>query len=200
VRATPRLRIALLNWFLDNNEPLVGDLIEECAHRSRTWFWRQLMFALLARTAADAAAAWRDPARLIAPLASLAMFMVLCFQVVVVGSLLASVLPRTLVAGHEWLALVVLLSLPVGWGTGNVTRRLHARSRVATVVLCGASAAVIGLSDSFCTDFSGRGSLSSAWSPSHGSNGVRERTGGRGGLGLVQTRSGLCSNGTSTSA
>jgi hypothetical protein len=46
VKATPRLRIALLNWFLDNNEPLAGDLIEECAHRSRTWFWRQLMFAL----------------------------------------------------------------------------------------------------------------------------------------------------------
>jgi hypothetical protein len=145
VRATPRLRIALLNWFLDNNEPLAGDLIEECAHRSRTWFWRQLMFALLARTAAGAAAALRDPARLVAPLASLAMFMVLCFQVVVAGSLLASVLPRTRVAGHEWLALVVLLSLPVGWATGNLTRRLHARSRVATVVLCGASAAVIGL-------------------------------------------------------
>ena len=142
VRATPRLRIALLNWFLDNNEPLAGDLIEECAHRSRTWFWSQLMFALLARTAAGAAAALRDPARLIAPLASLAMFMVLCFQVVVAGSLLASVLPRTRVVGHEWLAVVVFLSLPVGWGTGNVTRRLHARSRVATVVLCGASAAV----------------------------------------------------------
>ena len=73
------------------------------------------------------------------------MFMVLCFQVVVAGSLLASVLPRTRVAGHEWLAIVALLSLSVGWGTGNVTRRLHARSRVATVALCGASAAVIGL-------------------------------------------------------
>jgi hypothetical protein len=144
-RAAPRLRIALLNWFLDNNEPLAGDLIEECANRSQTWFWRQLMFALLARTGAGGAPALRDPARLGAPLVSLAMFIVLCFQVVVAGSLLASVLPRTRVAGHEWLTFVVLLSFPIGWGTANVTRRLHARSRVATVVLCGASAAVIGL-------------------------------------------------------
>ena len=42
VRATPRLRIALLDWFLDSNEPLAGDLVEECAHRSRTWFWFNL--------------------------------------------------------------------------------------------------------------------------------------------------------------
>ena len=40
---TPRLRVALLNWFLGHNEPLAGDLIEESAHRSRVWFWRQLM-------------------------------------------------------------------------------------------------------------------------------------------------------------
>ena len=144
-RPTPRLRIGLVNWFLDDDEPLAGDLVEECSYRSRTWFWRQLMFAVLTRTAKSAAASLRDPAQLVGPLASLAMFMVLCFQVVVAGSLLASVLPRTRVAGHEWLALVVLLSLPAGWGTGNVMTRLHARSRVATVVLCGASAAVIGL-------------------------------------------------------
>ena len=145
VKATPlRLQIALLNWFLDN-EPLAGDLIEESAHRSRIWFWQQLMFALLVRTATRAAAVLRDPADLIAPLASLAMFMVLCFQVVVAGSLLASVLPRARVAGQEWLALVVLLSLPVGWGTGKVVGPLRARSRVATVALCGASAAGIGL-------------------------------------------------------
>jgi hypothetical protein len=140
----PRLRLALLNWFLDN-EPLAGDLIEESAYRSRTWFWHQLMFALLVRTATGAAAALRDPARLVAPLASLAMFMVLCFQVVAAGSLLASVLPPTRVAGQAWVGLVVLLSLPAGWGIGKVVRPLRARSRVATVVLCGASAAGIGL-------------------------------------------------------
>ena len=132
-RPTPRLRIGLVNWFLDDDEPLAGDLVEECSYRSRTWFWRQLMFAVLTRTAKSAAASLRDPAQLVGPLASLAMFMVLCFQVVVAGSLLASVLPRTRVAGPEWLALVVLLSLPVAWGTGNAMSRFTQRSRVATV-------------------------------------------------------------------
>lgn len=200
VRATPRLRIALVTWFLDNNEPLAGDLIEECAHRSRTWLWRQLMYALLARTTAGAVGALRDPARLVAPLASLAMFMVLCFQVVVAGSLLASVLPPTRVAGREWLALVVLLSLTVGWATGNLTRRLHERSRVGTVALCGASAAVIGLvTHSVLT------SASAVVFPALGAQAMAAMVFVSG---LVvgahscwfKRRSGLCSNGTSTSA
>jgi hypothetical protein len=143
--AIPRLRIVVLNWFLADNEPLAGDLIEECEHRSRTWFWRQLMFALLIRTVLGAAGTLRDPARMVAPLASVAMFLVLCFQVVVAGSLLAIVLPGTRVAGQRWLALVVFLSLPVGWGTGRVVCPLRARSRVATVGLCGVSGAGIGL-------------------------------------------------------
>ena len=66
VKATPRLRIALLNWFLDDNEPLAGDLIEECAHRSRRWFWRQLMFALLATNGDRRGGGLARPARLVA--------------------------------------------------------------------------------------------------------------------------------------
>lgn len=145
VKAIPRLRIAVLNWFLDDNEPLAGDLLEECEHRSRTWFWRQLMFALVVRTALGAAGLLRNPARLVAPLASVAMFLVLSFQVVVAGSLLAIVLPWTRVAGQRWLAVVMLLSVLVGWGTGKVMCSLRARSRVATVGLCGISGAGIGL-------------------------------------------------------
>ena len=145
MKAIPRLRIAVLNWFLDDNEPLAGDLIEECVHRSRTWFWRQLTFAVLIRIASGAAGTLRDPARMVAALASAAMFLVLCFQVVVAGSLLATVLPRTRVAGEGWLALVVLLSLPLGWATGRVVSPLRARSRVATVGLCGVSGGGIGL-------------------------------------------------------
>jgi hypothetical protein len=200
VKATPpRLQIALLTWFLDN-EPLAGDLIEESAHRSRTWFWQQLMFALLVRTATRAAAALRDPADLLAPLASLAMFMVLCFQVVVAGSLLASVLPRARVAGQEWLALVVLLSLPVGWGTGKVVGPLRARSRVATVALCGASAAGIGLVVHVVLS-----STAAVIFPAVGIQAVAAMVFVSGlligaGLWLIQTRSGLSSNGMSTSA
>ena len=44
----PRLPLALLHRFLGDNEPLVGDLIEEFqARRSRLWFWRQAIMAVL---------------------------------------------------------------------------------------------------------------------------------------------------------
>ena len=44
----PRLAVALLNRFLPDNEPLVGDLLEEFAVRkSRVWLWRQVVLALL---------------------------------------------------------------------------------------------------------------------------------------------------------
>jgi hypothetical protein len=145
VKAIPRLRIAVLNWFLDDNEPLAGDLIEEYEHRSRTWFWRQLMIAVLIRIVLGLAETLRDPARMVAALASAAMFLVLCFQVVVAGSLLAIVLPGARVAGQGWLALVVLSSLPLGWATGSLVCPLRARSRVATVGLCGVSGGGIGL-------------------------------------------------------
>jgi hypothetical protein len=44
----PRLAVALLNRFLPDNEPLVGDLLEEfAARKSRVWLWRQVVLALL---------------------------------------------------------------------------------------------------------------------------------------------------------
>lgn len=44
----PRLAQALLLRFVDDNEPLVGDLLEEfAARRSRLWFWRQVILAVL---------------------------------------------------------------------------------------------------------------------------------------------------------
>jgi hypothetical protein len=43
----PRLAVALLNCFLPDNEPLVGDLLEEFAvRRSRLWLWHQVVCAL----------------------------------------------------------------------------------------------------------------------------------------------------------
>ena len=44
----------------------------------------------------------------------------------------------------EWLLVFVLLSLPVAWFIGRAIGRLHYRSRAATVVIAGASAAVVG--------------------------------------------------------
>jgi hypothetical protein len=144
-RRVPWLRITLVRWLLDDNEPLAGDLVEECAQRSRTWFCRQLIFAVLTRTAADAAAALRDPARLLGLLGSLGMFIVLCFQVVVAGSLLARVLPLPRLDRPEWLNLVALLSFLFAWVLGQVINRVRERSRPATILLCGAGAAVAAL-------------------------------------------------------
>lgn len=140
MKRTLRLRLALLTRLLDN-EPLAGDLIEECAHRPRSWFWRQLMFAIMGRAATSAVAHFRDPSRLEEPLASLAVFGVLCFQVVVAGSLLNALLPAGRIERPEWLTFGVLLSFPVAWLTGKALSRLRPKHRLATVVLCGASAA-----------------------------------------------------------
>jgi hypothetical protein len=44
----PPLAVAVLQRFVQDNEPLVGDLIEEfAARRSRIWFWRQVVLAIL---------------------------------------------------------------------------------------------------------------------------------------------------------
>lgn len=46
----PRLAAALLRRFLHDNEPLVGDLLERFAvSRSRLWFWRQVLTAIVIR-------------------------------------------------------------------------------------------------------------------------------------------------------
>jgi hypothetical protein len=144
-RSAAWLRVALVSWFLDDEEPLAGDLVEECPYRSRTWFWRQLTFAVLTRTAIGGWAALRAPAQLVGPLASVGMFFVLCFQAVVAGSLLARLLPMPRIDHPQWLTFVVLLSFPVAWAIGKAMSRLRERSRPSAILLCGCSAAVAAL-------------------------------------------------------
>lgn len=44
----PRLALLLLDWFLPENDALVGDLVERfSAKRSRLWFWRETVQALV---------------------------------------------------------------------------------------------------------------------------------------------------------
>ncbi len=44
----PRLAVILLEHFAAGSEPLVGDLLEEFGTRqSRTWLWRQVLYAIL---------------------------------------------------------------------------------------------------------------------------------------------------------
>jgi hypothetical protein len=47
----PRLPLALLERCVPDNDPLVGDLLEGWLERSDAWFWRQVVLAVLSRTA-----------------------------------------------------------------------------------------------------------------------------------------------------
>jgi hypothetical protein len=85
------LQLALLPCLLGNDEPLVGDLVEEWPRRSSAWFWRQVVFAMLAKAGATVSAALREPQRLTGALGASAIFLILSFQVVVAA---ASVLAR----------------------------------------------------------------------------------------------------------
>lgn len=144
------LQLALLPYLLGGDEPLAGDLVEEWPRRSNAWFWRQVVFAMLAKAGATASAALREPQRLTGALGATAIFLILSFQVVVAGSLLDDLVRRidrtemTRIDHPEWLLVFVLLSLPVAWFIGRAIGRLHYRSRAATVVIAGASAAVVG--------------------------------------------------------
>ena len=149
VRRTP-FRVAILPYLLGDHEPLVGDLVEECPRRSNAWFWRQVMFAVLARTMTCASATLREPQRLSGGLADIAIFVILSFQVAVAGSLFDYLIRRidfaqvTRLSHPEWLIFVVLMSLPTAWVFGRAMGRLHRYSRVATVLACGACAAIVG--------------------------------------------------------
>lgn len=149
-KARTPLQIALLPYFLGDDEPLVGDLVEEWPRRSNAWFWRQIGFAMLAKAGATASAALREPQRLTGAIGATAIFLVLSFQVVVAGSLLDYLVRRidrtqmTRIDHPEWLLFFVLLSLPVAWFTGRAIGLLHHRSRAATVAIAGASAAGVG--------------------------------------------------------
>jgi len=149
VRRTP-LRVGILPYLLGDDEPLVGDLVEECPRRSNAWFWRQVIFAVSARTMTCASATLREPQRLAGGLAHIAIFVILSFQVAVAGSLLDDLIrkidvPQVARLSHpEWLIVVAVLSLPTAWMFGGAMRRLHRHSRVATVLACGACASIIG--------------------------------------------------------
>ena len=142
--------VALLLTLLGDEEPLVGDLLEESHRRSNFWLLRQVMFAVFARTLSGASATLREPQRLTGALGDVAMFLILGFQVAVAGSLLGDLLQpvgqrEAPGIGHPpSLWFVILLSLVVSWLVGRALGSLHRRSRIATVLVCGLSAAASG--------------------------------------------------------
>jgi hypothetical protein len=148
----PRSRLAdlLLRLMLDGNEPLIGDLVEESERRSTGWFWRQVVFAALVRGTTAGWASLREPHRLTGALAGCAIFVVLSFQAAVAGNLLHGLIQRLDLARFVWsdrsvhFPFVVLLSFAGAVAIGRGVRRVHGRSRVAAVLLCGAGAALAG--------------------------------------------------------
>lgn len=105
---------------------------------------------MLAKAGATASATLREPQRLTGALGGTAIFLILSFQVVVAGSLLDGLVRRidgtqmTRIDHPEWLLFFVLSSLPAAWFIGKAIGHPHHRSRTATVVIAGASAAVVG--------------------------------------------------------
>jgi hypothetical protein len=151
-RQPPRVALGLLEHLVADNEPLIGDLIEGCAERSHAWFWRQVLFVVIARTIAHAWTNFRQRATLEGALVSIAMLVVLSFQVVVAGGVLNYLLGRldvawvTRISDHpDWLTYLIVLSFMVASVIGRVTGCFHHRFRVAAVLVCGASATLAAL-------------------------------------------------------
>ncbi len=142
-----RCLVALLPLLLRDDDPLLGDLIEESSRRSLRWLWCQVRFVVYRRLMTSTSACLREPQRLGPGLSALGMLAGLIFQVVVAGSLLDDLMEQLVPVPRPWFGpagvmLVVLLSLPSAWLVGCAVRWLHPRSRLATVLICGASAAI----------------------------------------------------------
>jgi len=141
----------LLRLLPGDNEPLLGDLVEESERRSTGWLWRQVLFAMLARGTTAAKASLREPQRLTGALASFAIFVVLSFQAAVAGSLLRELIPRSDPGRSVWsdrpvpFPFAVLLLFASAVAIGGGVRHVHGRARVAAVLFCGATAALAGL-------------------------------------------------------
>ena len=137
--------VALLAWLLPGDDPLVGDLLEASAGRSRLWLWRQVLLAAPARLLF---AVRMDPRTSIErALVSTAMLALLGFSTVVVATLGAHVLvvndagwmPMTgRFRDWQWHATVPVFAGAVA--TGRLIGRFHHDHRVAAVVACGLSA------------------------------------------------------------
>jgi len=148
----PRLAEWLLEWIAPGNEALHGDLAEEMARgRSRAWYWRQVLGAAGAAAAQPVRAdgiAGLEPAVL-----GLTMVLLLGFYVVFIvnvtdwllrfeGVDLVARLPSVLTA---WDGAAPMLTLALGAILGRLIGRGHARHRVTSIILFGATTMACGV-------------------------------------------------------
>jgi len=141
-----RLAFFLLDWFVPDNEPLTGDLLEQCHERSAAWLWRQVLFAVLGHAIVRVRTSPRMTTEGI--LVATALLSLLGFQAVVGATLMNHLLvlgdPAWGETGRyqEWQRYVIVPSLVVAVLMGRVIGRLHRAHRVAAVLALSVSATI----------------------------------------------------------
>jgi hypothetical protein len=147
VAQPPRLALALLEWCVPDNEPLTGDLVESSRHRSAVWFWRQVLFIILARATFGLRTHPRPTLQ--ALLVSLALLALLGFHAVVAANLLNHLLVLNDVNWMEttgryqrWQLPSTLLAFVAAALIGRIVGRFHRDHRIAAVLAFSASATI----------------------------------------------------------
>jgi hypothetical protein len=147
VRQPSRLAVALLEWFVPDNEPLTGDLVESSRDRSRAWLWRQVLLAILARALFQVRTHPRMTAE--ALLVSFAMLALLGFHAVVAASLINHLLVLNdttwvAVTGQygQWQGPATAVAFVIAIFIGRTIGRFHREHRIAAVLAFSASATV----------------------------------------------------------
>ena len=141
----PRLALALLVWSVPDNEPLTGDLIEASRDRSAGWFWRQVLFVILARATVGIRTEPRPTIQ--ALLVALALLAILGFHAVVAANLLGHLLVLNDVTWLEvtgryqhWQLPSTLLSFTAALLIGRIVGGFHREHRIAAVLAFSTSA------------------------------------------------------------
>jgi hypothetical protein len=134
----------LLDRFVAD-EALRGDLIESSVERSGTWFWQQVLYAVLAQAIWCVRATPRVTAE--AVLVASAMLALIGFNAVVVSNLLSQlfllndaywIVQSGRYAGWQAYAIVPLFAIAVL--SGRAIGRFHREHRVWAILGCGLSA------------------------------------------------------------
>ena len=144
----PQLAVAILEWFLPDNEPLTGDLLEAARTRSHAWLWWQICVVVVMRTFAEIREhTWMTTQ---AVFVSTAMLGLLGFHAVVGASLINHIWliydPDAIMSStqasryHGWHAAGAIVAFLCAITVGRVIGRFHREHRIASAVVFSASA------------------------------------------------------------
>jgi hypothetical protein len=145
-RQPPRVPLVLLVHCVADNEPLIGDLLEDWRTRSNGWFWRQALLAVLSQCAFQI----RQKPRLTTErvLVTTAMLALLGFYTVVIATLMNRIIVLTDIwfpQTGRYQEFQLYFTVPAFAGAvliGRVLGRLHQRHRVMCILGCGATATI----------------------------------------------------------